>query len=307
CDQYPRVTRRIDGLPEMALILACPEAARLVLLNPCLLPELAAEGPSRYQPFLHATEEPVRVSGNPYQFLWEIRSFTARLLTDRTYPLWQRIFLLGMFSRRLREITVVGQLELVPRVLCEYAELITTERLRPAMDGIPLRSAQQLAAVIEILNCHLTTVDPSHVRLRECVRDFLQGIRWDDRTGIEGAAIAYERACNHYYLPFMQQRPHLLENYLLNHVFRTRFPYGCDLQGNPHDVVTEYLLMCVLFACIKGLLIGTAGHCGESFGEPHVIKVVQSFAKAVEQSPKFVLSRYGGFADADGMALLLKN
>jgi lysine-N-methylase len=38
CTSYPRVSRRIDGLMEKPLMLSCPEAARLVLLEPELQP-----------------------------------------------------------------------------------------------------------------------------------------------------------------------------------------------------------------------------------------------------------------------------
>jgi lysine-N-methylase len=39
CATYPRIPRRIDGLLEQPLSLSCPEAARLVLLNPQLIPD----------------------------------------------------------------------------------------------------------------------------------------------------------------------------------------------------------------------------------------------------------------------------
>jgi len=55
------------------------------------------------------------------------------------------------------------------------------------------------------------------------------------------------------------------------------------------------------------LLIGMAGHYRDAFDAGHVVKLVQTFAKAVEQSPKFAGATYRGLATADGVALLLKN
>ncbi|MFY9559815.1 MAG: hypothetical protein WAQ52_06245 [Terriglobales bacterium] len=65
--------------------------------------------------------------------------------------------------------------------------------------------------------------------------------------------------------------------------------------------------MCVLYAVVKDLLIGMAGHYQEAFAEEHVVKLVQSFAKAVEHCPKFMGGTNLNLASADGMALLLKN
>jgi lysine-N-methylase len=147
----------------------------------------------------------------------------------------------------------------------------------------------------------------SHVRLRDCVQDFLHGLHYSDGAPIESLVPHYNHACARYYEPLMQQHPYMLENYLLNYIFRTRFPYGCDPQGNPNDPLTDYLVMCVLYATMKGLLIGIAGHYREAFAAPHVVKLVQSFAKSVEHSPTFQGSLSRNLASADGMALLLKN
>lgn len=308
CASYPRVTQRIDGLRETALLLSCPEAARLVLLNPCLLPdESDTRELPRYQRFARMGEQIARANGSPHQYLWDIRGFTLLLLRDRSYPLWQRVFMLGMFCKRLNEITVERQLGLAPQLLREHAGMIALGKLRAVMDGIPIRTTLQLGAVLEVINHHLAMTDASHVRFRECVQDFLLGIQFDQGAPVENCTSFYEEAHTRYYQPFMEKHPFILENYLINYVFRTRFPYGVDAQGTASDPLTEYLILCVLYAVIKGLLIGMAGHYREEFAAGHVVKAVQSFAKAAEHSPKFLeAANLSALANADGMALLLK-
>ncbi len=94
CVSYPRTSRRIDGLIEKALYLSCPEAARVVLLNPNLMkPEKDENGSgSRYQRLLTARERAGNANASPHAYLWEIRSLTLSLIRDRSYPLWQRLF-----------------------------------------------------------------------------------------------------------------------------------------------------------------------------------------------------------------------
>jgi lysine-N-methylase len=307
CASYPRVTQKIDGLNETALLLSCPEAARLVLLNPNLLPSEETALP-RYHRFTQMVAgQAAQTSGSPHQYLWEIRGFTLLLLSDRVYPLWQRLFILGMFCKRLNEITLARQLGLVPHLLKEYSEMIAQGRLGSSLDGIPVRTAQQLAVVIEIVHHYLERADASHIRFRECVQDFLQGIHHLPASPVEVWAPFYEEANTRYYQPFMRKHPHILENLLVNHVFRTRFPYGVDPLGQLNDPGTEYLLLCVRYAVIKGLLIGMAGHYQKAFAESHVVKLVQSFAKAVEHGSKLLGAVNPNLANADGMALLFKN
>lgn len=307
CANYPRVSQRIDGLRETALLLSCPEAARLVLLNPDLLPMEDSPPNLRYQRFTKARASSASGNGSPHRFLWEIREFTLLLLRDRSYPLWQRLFLMGMFCKRLKEITAVHQLERVPEVLGEYAAIITHNWLGAAMDAIPLQTAAQMALVREFVNRHLGMADASHVRFRECVQDFLDGIHYTAGCALEACVGSFEESDSRYYQPFMQARPYILENYLVNYVFRTRFPYGVDADGNANDAMTEYLVMGLLYGVIKGLLIGMAGQYKETFSEEHVVKLIQSFGKAFEQCPQFSASEYLGLANPGGMALLLRD
>jgi len=113
--------------------------------------------------------------------------------------------------------------------------------------------------------------------------------------------------------PFFERHPHVLENYLLNYVYRTLFPFGREASAHhtPQSVFGEYLLMVMQFVLINGLLIGMAGRYREEFGEAHVVKLVQSFSKAVEHNPsylkeinKFIEDRKLG--TLEGLVILLK-
>ncbi len=308
CTSYPRLTQRIDGLRETSLLLSCPEAARLVLLNPNLHPsdDVGTSNHPRHHRFSRMVSQPAGANGSPHQCLWDIREFTLLLLRDRAYPLWQRLFTLGMFCRRLNEITLAQQLGFVPQLLSEFAGFITQGTLRSAMDGIPVQSALQLKVILEIVDRHLQVTDVSHVRLRECVQDFLDGIGYLPNTPLETCAAAYDDAKARYYQPFMEKYPYIMENYLMNHIFRTRFPYGVNGRGQPNSPLTEYLMMSILYAVIQGLLIGIAGRYQEEFGVQHVVKLVQSFAKAVEHNPNFPGGQLLNSADTKGVTILLR-
>lgn len=307
CANYPRLTQRIDGLRETTILLSCPEAARLVLLNPELIPtdDAATGNLCRYHRFSGMGSHPARANGSPHQFLWEVREFTLLLLRDRAYPLWQRLFLLGMFCKRLDEITRMHQVAVLPHLLLEFAEFLEQGTLRSAMDGMPAQTALQLKVALEMTTQYLQITDPSHLRLRECVQDFCDGIRYHADVSVESCSASYEDATTRFYRPFMHDHPFIMENYLVNYVFRTRFPYGVDAQGHPSEPLPEFLKMAVLYALVKGLLIGAAGRCQHEFSQGHVVKVVQSFTKAVEQNPNFPGDKHLRFADAQGIARLV--
>ena len=308
CSTYPRVARRIDGLLEKALLLSCSEAARLVLLNPELMPQVeAGNGRSPYDRFLNG-ERPARTgNASPHRFLWELREFTLLLLRDRSYPLWQRLFILGLFCKRLKHLTAASQVALVPSLLKTYATIAKQGTVRSLLDQMPVQSALQLTLVIEVVGCYLQGTDGSHVRFRECVQDFMHGVKHDVRSSIESLVPAYTYTYSAHYMPFMDAHPYLLENYLINYVFRTRFPFGVTPRGQPNDAETEFLTMCTHYGVIKGLLIGMAGYHGDSFSATHVVKLVSSFAKAVEHSTTFPTPKQLNLDNTNALAALLKN
>lgn len=311
CVSYPRTSRRIDGLIEKALYLSCPEAARVVLLNPDLMKPETNENRSGspYQRLLKADERLGRANASPHAYLWEIRSLTLALIRDRSYPLWQRIFVLGLFCKRLDELVSARMQTHVPRLLREYAEALLEGKLRPLLNGIPEQTPLQLKLVSEVIERHLALQinDRGHVRFRECVQDFLKGIGWDEAAPVESCISAFAEARERYYEPFMQAHPFILENYLVNHIFKTRFPFGVNHKGEPNTPLNEFLVMGVLYAAINGLLIGVAGHNREHFATAHVVKLVQSFSKAVEHCPEFLPTLDPKLGSAAGIAQLLRN
>ena len=253
CATYPRAQTEVAGEIENPLLLSCPEAARLVLLNPDLMPALPSNSvPHRYSRFLDLPDAGGPVRSNPVHYLSDIREFTLILLTDRSYPLWQRLFLLGNLCRQLDEIFLACESGLVPRLLCEYAVVIAEGALRSSMDAIPERPLLQVNMVLAVVRDGLAPTNPLLCSLHECLRDFLEGLQSDSTSNLEVCAERYQEAHLNYYAPFMRKHPFLLENYLINHIFRTGFPFGSDPDNcRPQR---EFIWMCVEFALIKGFV-----------------------------------------------------
>ena len=160
--------------------------------------------------------------------------------------------------------------------------------------------------MIEVAH-RLQTEHASAPRIQDCIRDFMRGIRYDPHSPIESLARFYTEAYEHYYQPFFDKYPFILENYLSNYVFWTQFPGGPFPAGEPNTPLTAYFLMCLKYAVIKGLLIGMAGHYRDAFAVEHVLKLVQCFSKIAEHSPGFLRGLNHNLVGAAGMALLLRN
>ena len=307
CATYPRVVHWIDSFKDMTLSLSCPEAARLVLLSPHLL---APVSPADY----HLAEDDSDVdSSSLMACFWPIRAFVLALIQNRAYPLWQRLFLLGVLCRRLDAIAAGELQSSVPSLLRDLAATIETGSLRASMEALPSHSSRQLDMVLRAAGlCR----ERSHTspRFIECVKAFTQGIGNGPGATLESLVAHYTAAHEKYYAPFLSRHPHILENYLINMIFRSLFPYGHDkgkIRATP-KMAEEFALLVSQFALIKGLLIGVAGFHQEDFSLDHVIHTVQSASKHFDHHQEF-LSQVRALLietrlnDARGLSILARN
>jgi lysine-N-methylase len=313
CATYPRVMYSIDGVTEKALSLSCPEAARLVLLNPQLNTGAGQDAGLR-EGSDRAPE------GDPCQdYFLPIRNAAVALVQNRVYPLWQRLFLLDLLSRRFDDLAPDERRERVPYLLADFEATVASGHLEATIDTLPEDYARQLDLVLLLAG---TMLHRSYIRPRfvECIQAFTQGIGNGPGATLESLTAGYRRAHDRYYAPFFQKHPYILENYLVNTIFRCRFPFGRDWMQTGAALSTrstlsmtrESTLLTAQFALMKGLLIGVAGFEREQFSAGHVVHAVQAASKHFEHHTEFLTEAYALLVEKRldgqlGLAILLRN
>lgn len=286
CRTYPRALSTHETEEEMALNLSCPSAANLVLLDPNLLGTTPAV--RRYLGF-QTMRQASRL---------DLRDLTLLLLTDRSYPLWQRLLLLGDLTRRLQTLAGVeapgawvdAHPDEAAQLITDVARSAAGRRMRASMNRLAPDAAQQLQLVVKLLQLRISQ-PPVPPRFIECVQDFERGIGIGTQASEEGLLAAYAEADRMYLRPLLRQHPYLLENYLLNHVFKNDYPFGRQSRLVPSsqpDAEDEHLSLCIHVTLAQTLLIGMAGHYREAFGTGHVVKLIQCLARTIEHSKTYL-------------------
>jgi lysine-N-methylase len=311
CATYPRILHRIDDEVEMTLSLSCPEAARLVLLSPGLL----GEGELEAQEW-PATPKPSGVEREPRRgpmlgYFWPIRAFVHWLLARRQYALWQRLFLIGVFVRRM-DAFARGDIDRpFEDILHDFAAAVTQGTLRSSMETIEPNRAAQLDMVLRLAGLRL---ERSFVgqRFVETVESFKAGIGYASGATLDTLVEGFGEAHDRWYAPFVADHPAILENFLINLVFRRLFPYGQEGGRIPElpAMAREFSLLAMQFALMQGLLIGVAGCHREAFSERQVVLTVQATSKHFEHHPEFLdkalsLLRAGGMDDLRGLTMMV--
>ena len=231
---------------------------------------------------------------------------------DRTRPLWQRLLFLGSLCKSLDGVNAQQEDEQVPAILNDHRQALRLDALRASLEGIPDQPALKLGIVLKLTDARVRDKE-SGTRFMDAFWTFVEGI--GSGTGNDGDDVQrYLAAKQVYYHPFFARSPFILENYLLNYIFQNLFPFGRENNPRvkPRRIFDEYVLLATQFAWIDALLIGVASHHKEAFAEEHVVRVIQSFCRAVEHNASVLASIHEFMTDLqmntlEGMAVLLKS
>jgi lysine-N-methylase len=314
CSIYPRTLNGVDGVLEGSLTLSCPEAARNVLLDPDAM-QVAGDLLSG----AFRTDSVAMLAGarssihKPYGYFHEVRALLIDVVKDRTRPLWQRLLLIGSLCERLDRITSAEEDATVPAMLAEYREVIENRWLHVELESVPSNPALKLKVIFQLTDNHIK--DPvCGARFRDTFWTFVEGIAAPQDASTGDDVGRFLEAEKRYHRPFFERSPHILENYLINYMYQTLFPFG--LEGSVHfrqqGIFDEYILMTTQFAWMNGLLVGIAAHYREKFAEEHVVRTVQAFTRATGHYPHVLAwineqMKKIKFDSLAGMAVLLKN
>jgi len=306
CATYPRVFRSVRGAEQNALALSCPEAARIVLLNPMAWKQV---------------EPPAPTSGETYSedlpnssVLWAIRSVVLNIVSNRAYPLWQRLLHLGVLCQQLDALPPDWPEVEASKCLDDFDRTVADGTLSFDMESLSVDPSAQLDAVLRLagLMGKKSIITPRFV---ECIDAFKTGIGYGPTaTTLASLTAGYKTAHDRFFAPFFNRHPHILENYLINTILRCRFPFGPDDKNRDavHSATREFTTLIAQFSVMRGLLIGVAGAHRGGFSTAHVVQTVQSASKCFDHHPEFPKLAHDllvklGLDRLNGAALLIRN
>lgn len=308
CVTYPRTMNLVDDVLEISLATSCPEAARVVLLDPRPITYLDEEFKEPPRLASRSFVDTSRVTGGkPYEMFHATRAKVIAILQDRNRRIWERMAALAKLCDRLNGAVETGNRS-------DFAAALNEDSVVSASPAQPLTF--QLELILTVIVERLS--EYAAPAFRSCYQEFMQGLGWSATDTFDDLAGRFAAAHERYYKPFLDSHEYLLENLLVNYSHRTMFPFGpqrservLDTVQAQGSIVDKFRLLTVYVAIVQTVLIGVAGHRREEFGSEHVVKVVYAFSRSFEHSTTFaqktmeILSA-NGLSDCASTAALLR-
>lgn len=279
CFTFPRATRSVETHVEHTLTLSCVEAARLAILDADALDIVQEDLTTRVSTVaLYHHRGPMSAD-----LIFDVRVICSQLLRTLEFELWQRLAALGIFCRDVQAALDSGEAGNVRKTVDAFVTLVECGRLLDQLPTVaPDYTAQATAFVINFLNRTRRRIGSPSDEIRGMVATNL-GI------DVEKASVIVDELAAHYRqgltrLPGVlgQVAPKLLENYLLNELFREMFPFGRK------SVYQHYLSLISTFGVLRLMLAALCNTTDGSTPEAkYLVRAVVLFCRLLQHDPNF--------------------
>lgn len=273
CATYPRYVNEVDGVQEISAAPSCPEAARLILLEPAGI-EFIQMDPLRAKN-IRPYRQLSTAAGNLTAYFWDLRIASIEILQDRRFSLTHRLLRLGWLSEYISDIVAKGQFDKVKDAVMLCKDELETNTELNDYNAFPANEEFQLLFLNKLI-VESAGKSISNKRYRECLDEYISGMGSCD----------FKFAFHEYYMPYMKKNEHILENYMVNAVYYSLFPMARHL-----NMFDQYVLMVINYALIQMHLIGIAANRKE-LNDEIAVKLIQSFAKNYEHNNSFLQTVY---------------
>lgn len=302
CATYPRIVNEVDGVQEISASSSCPEAARMILLEPKGISFHEVE-PLRAKNI--AMGRSVSSDGSLLtSFFWDLRITAIEILQRREFVLPHRVLLVGWLCDHIVTVTKSGDFSSVKAEIEWFKEQLDTNAELRDFNTFPFNSDIQLQFLNKIV---MERVERKvwNVRYNECLHEYISGMT-SEGVDQENVRNNYSKAYLEYYSPYMKDHEYVLENYLVNAIYHTLFPLSAG-----KSLFDQFIMIVLHYALIKMHLIGIAAH-RKGLTDEIVVKLIQSYSKNYEHNPTFILEVYNQLKKEEydilgHLSLLIKN
>ncbi|HJP19417.1 MAG: lysine-N-methylase [Gammaproteobacteria bacterium] len=309
CAVYPRAINKVGDVLEESGEMSCPEVAKRALLNPEGIKFEEKEIEFKRAKILNKVLELQYPDSKQKlkKYFWQIRKFTFELVQRRSLRLADRLIILGIFYEKIQKIMEGKRIDKIPDTIAGFQDMLKNETLKKSLAQLPNNIALQMVLLKQLIDKRIANGISSQ-RYADCYAEFLKGVNFDKASNVVEIAAKYKLAYRRYFEPFIKDNEYIMENYIVNYIFKHVTPYA---NTDYENIFSDYTMLVVSYSAVKMQLIGMAGfHKG--INENLVIKLIQSFGKTMEHNDNYrkdalnILQKNGCTTMAH-MAILIKN
>ena len=272
CTSFPRVTNKIDGIYEMSLAVACPEAARILLLKKDGIE--FSESDEDLGKHIVSSEVNTKLSEEAYlpvEFLKEIRETSIKIMKNRKFSLDKRLYILGEFINALED-----EYEYNYHNTLSFIREYDIGTVKDSYEENYMNYIIQVDFFKKLLTMLRVEKDIDSNRFKEYSNEVKIGLNLDEENYLAKNAQMYIKAFEEYEKEFIEENTYIFENYIVNFIYSNLFPF-CERES-----IFDSYIMYIYHKKNKETL-------DKALSKEEVVRFIQCFSKVVEHHKTYLI------------------
>jgi lysine-N-methylase len=279
CTSFPRIINIVDGFYEMSLDVACPEAARIILLKEEGIE--FEEGTETLEKHIVSSDidtKSKKFNNSPVKYFKEIRDMSIKIIKNRKLDLIKRLYILGEFINRLEE-KIKYNYNNVPKFIKEY----DINLVRDSYETNQLSYITGMDFSKKMLGFLNVFKEVDSISFKEYTKQIIVGFKFEEGKDISIHSELYIKAFEEYTDKFINNNSFIFENYLVNFIYNNMFPFS-----ETESMFDGYIMLLTRYSFIKFYLVGKYIYNKQDSKE-NIVEFIQVFSKVIGHHKTFTV------------------
>lgn len=288
CTCFPRVTNKIDETYEMSLDVACPEAARLILIREEGINFISKEESLGKHIISAQIDTKLKaVQRTPLKYFKEVRDFCIDIIQNREFNLNERLYILGDFISKIEDV-IDKDLNDITKFIKAYnmrraAKNFINDDINSLLGNSNMNYIIQMNFFMKMLKILKVDKEVESNTFKKYTADILKGFNIENEENVSKNSEFYIKAFEGYNESSMSKYSYIFENYIVNFIYNNTFPFNEVM-----SFFDSYIMLLIRFSFIRFYLVGL--YLNDSNESPEKLaEFIQVFSKTIEHHRSYLI------------------
>ncbi|MCT4585545.1 MAG: flagellin lysine-N-methylase [Peptostreptococcaceae bacterium] len=274
CKIYPRTYGNTELFKEKGLSTSCPEVVRLSLFNKEKMEFEVVDMDDN--DFIDKYDYRL-ISKQEQELFWVLRNFSIELIQNREYDLSERLTILAIVMKKIDELLKSKKYDEILNSIDLYKKLIENFEFKATIEDININKEVELYLINELLKLGYKK-NGDNYNYSEIYKTSIETFEFF--TGNNNIILnSYIDAYENYYKPFIKNKSYILENYLVNNMFNTKFPYS---EFFLTDIFNNMIVLVIRYIILKFNLIAATKKYKEDLTDEKIVEIIYKLSRFME-------------------------
>ena len=275
CTCFPRITNLVDGCYERSLDVACPEAARILLLKKDGIKFKESEEVIGKHIISNQVDTKAKELKNSLaKYFKEVREVSIKIIQNRNLDLSERLYILGEFINGLEDESE-SNFNNISKFIKNY-DINTAEGFYEKNSLYFMLQIDFFKKMISLLN---VDKEVDSVLFKEYTKQIIKCFNLDKE---EGQPRKYIKIFEEYNKKYMDEYTYIFENYLVNFIYNNMFPFN-----EKESIFDGYIMLLMRYSFMRFYLVGKYIEKRKESKED-IVRFIQVFSKTIEHHRSYL-------------------